>query len=136
MVDDSECYRSAGRGVRAVALALLLCLVSAFCWSAFEAHRGSATAYPQPFDSTSGSSGGDTGAGEKFYLPRQLFIETSRTVWRDPPVPEPVFAILLTIAFVTVQFLASAPVPLPAPVLATGIGTSNPRVPTGPPAAV
>ncbi|WP_192498941.1 hypothetical protein [Skermanella pratensis] len=54
---------------------------------------------------------------------------------RDPPMPEPVFAVLVAIAFMVAGVLVSAPVRLYAPVPAPGMGWASPRIPTGPPVA-
>lgn len=125
-----------GQGVRAVALALVFCLLSAFCWTGYASTPGIAAARSSaPFDGAAGSGSGDTGAGEKFHLPRQIFVEASRTALRDPPMPEPVFAILVTIAFMAAGVLGQAPVRPSDPIPAPGVGRSSPRVPTGPPVA-
>ncbi|UEM05969.1 hypothetical protein JL101_011225 [Skermanella rosea] len=110
--------------------------MSAFCWTGYSSAPGIAAARSSaPFDGAAGSGGGDTGAGEKFYLPRQIFVEASRTALRDPPMPEPVFAILVTIAFMAAGVLVRVPVRPSEPIPAPGIGRASPRIPTGPPVA-
>ncbi|UEM23816.1 hypothetical protein JL100_014075 [Skermanella mucosa] len=124
-----------GQGVRAVALALVFCLLSAFCWTGIPTAPGSAAAPSSPSGGASGSGGGDAGAGERFHLPRQLFVEASRAPLRDPPMPEPIFAVLVAIAFMAAGDLISAPDRLYAPVPVPGMGWASPRIPTGPPVA-
>src|SRR5688572_14452742 len=88
-----------GKGLRAVALIVVLCLLCAVGWSvAASAGQGRSqgaeveSAAVNPPAKAPPGAGSDSRDGNpppgKFYLPRQLFIEVSRTAPRDPPVPQ------------------------------------------------
>jgi hypothetical protein len=137
MPDLQECRAQTGTSVRAVALALIACLLSAFCWSSAKvgsAADEAATPPRQTSGGAAGAGGGDAVADGKFTLPRLLFVEASRSTPRDPPLPERVFAIAAPAAQVIAwaRLASSAGDPAPAPT--HGVGRSTPRVPTGPPA--
>ena len=96
MPEPAHISAKTGKGLRAVALMVVLCLLCAVGWSvAASAGQGggvNSAAVDPPAKAPPGA-GSDSRDGNpppgKFYLPRQLFIEVSRTAPRDPPVPQP-----------------------------------------------
>jgi hypothetical protein len=130
-----------GKGLRAVALMVVLCLLCAVGWSvAASAGQGAevdSAAVNSPAKVPSGA-GSDSRDGNpppgKFYLPRQLFIEVSRTAPRDPLVPQMAPLAPLPPAFTVVwEQLAPAGTWWGIPSPAEGVGRATPRTPTGPP---
>jgi len=141
MPAPSDICAKTGKGLRAVALTVILCLLCAVGWSvaASAGQGGVDPAAVNPPAKTPPGAGSDSREGNpppgKFYLPRQLFVEVSRTAPRDPPTPpQPVAPTPLpTEAAVVWQRLAPAGtwrIQTPA----EGVGWATPRTPTGPPA--
>jgi hypothetical protein len=142
MPEPDHISAKTGKGLRAVALIVVLCLLCAVGWSvAASADQGGGvdSAAVNPPAKAPPGAGSDSRDGNptpgKFYLPRQLFIEVSRTLPRDPPVPQPAPLVPLPPTF-TVVWERLAPAGtwrIQAP--AEGVGWSTPRTPTGPPAS-
>ena len=142
MPEPADNSAKTGKGLRAVALMVVLCLICAVGWSvAASAGQGEGidSAAVNPPAKAPPGAGSDSRDGNpppgKFYLPRQLFIEVSRTAPRDPPVPQPVPLVPLPAEFAVVrERLAPAGTwRMQAP--AEGVGKATPRTPTGPPAS-
>jgi hypothetical protein len=131
-----------GKGVRAVALLVVLCLLCAVGWSAaasLEREGGLVSAAIDPAAKAPAGAGSDSRDSNpppgKFYLPRQLFIEVSRTLPRDPPVPQPAPLVPLPPTFTVVWERLAPAGTWRIQALAEGVGWSTPRTPTGPPAS-
>jgi hypothetical protein len=142
MPQPADISAKTGKGLRAVALMVVLCLLCAVGWSvaasAGQGGGGVASATVNPPAKAPPGAGSDSREGNpppgKFYLPRQLFIEVSRTAPRDPPLPQPSPPLPVPPA-ITVVWKRLAPAGtwrIQAP--AEGVGWSTPRTPTGPPA--
>jgi hypothetical protein len=121
---------------------VVLCLLCAVGWSAaasLEREGGVVSAAIDPAAKAPAGAGSDSRDGNappgKFYLPRQLFIEVSRTAPRDPPPPLPVPPAPLPgeVAVVWERLAPAGTWRIQAP--AEGVGRSTPRTPTGPPAS-
>ena len=133
---------STRKGVRAVALMVVLCLLCAVGWSAADSlghGDGIVSAATDPAAKAPAGAGSDSRDGNpppgKFYLPRQTFIEVSRPALRDPQVPQPAPLVPVPPAF-TVEWKRLAPsgtVHIKVP--AEDVGRATPRIPTGPPAS-
>ena len=141
MPEPAHISARTGKGLRAVAPMVVLCLLCAVGWSVTASAGQGAEVDPVAADPAMvpPGAGSDNRDGNpppgKFYLPRQLFIEVSRTAPRDPPMPQPVPLVPLPPAF-TVMWERLAPAgtsAIPAP--AEGVGKATPRTPTGPPAS-
>jgi hypothetical protein len=120
---------------------VVLCLLCAVGWSvAASVGQGAVdsaavnTPAKAPPGAGSDSRDGNPPPG-KFYLPRQLFIEVSRTAPRDPPLPQPVPLAPLPgeVAVVWERLAPAGTWRIQAP--AEGVGRATPRTPTGPPAS-
>jgi hypothetical protein len=141
MPEPAHISAKTGKGLRAVALMVVLCLLCAVGWSvAASAGQGGfdAVAVNPPAKALPGA-GSDSRDGTpppgKFYLPRQLFIEVSRTTPRDPPMspqPAPLVPLPTESAVVWERLAPAGTWRIQAP--AEGVGWSTPRTPTGPPA--
>src|SRR3954451_4724711 len=143
MPEPAHISAKTGKGLRAVALMVVLCLLCAVGWSvaASAGQGGFNAAAVNPPVKTPPGAGSDSREGNpppgKFYLPRQLFIEVSRTAPRDPPVPpQPVPPMPLSTdsAVVWERLAPTGTWRIQTP--AEGVGWSTPRTPTGPPASV
>ena len=141
MPGTAEFSARTGKGVRVVALMVVLCLLCAVGWSAaasLEPEGGVVSAAIDPAAKAPAGAGSDSRDGNpppgKFYLPRQFFIEVSRPALRDPQVPQPAPLVPLPPAF-AVEWKRLAPsgtIHIKAP--AEDVGRATPRIPTGPPA--
>jgi hypothetical protein len=142
MPESAHISAKTGKGLRTVALMVVLCLLCAVGWSvAGLAGQGvvdsAAVNTPAKVPAGAGSDSRDgTPPPGKFYLPRQLFIEVSRTAPRDPPVPQPASLVPLPAEFAVVweRLAPTGTWRIQAP--AEGVGRTTPRTPTGPPASV
>src|SRR5690349_11937456 len=127
------------RGARAIALVLVLSLMTAFGWSGHARFIGAGFNPPADGSGTAphdGAAGHGTSAPpDKFFLPRQLLVETARSALTGPPEPQPAPPPAVP---AIVESRWSHPAPNGTWAVATvpeGIGWSSPRTPTGPPAA-
>ena len=145
MPEPAHISAKTGKGLRAVALMVVLCLLCAVGWSvAASAGQGGSqggvdSAAVNPPAKAPPGAGSDSRDGNpppgKFYLPRQLFIEVSRTAPRDPPVPQmaPPVPLPAEVAVVWERLAPAGTWRIQAP--AEGVGRATPRTPTGPPAS-
>jgi hypothetical protein len=142
MLEPADNSAKTGKGLRAVALMVVLCLICAVGWSvAASAGQGEGidSAAVNPPAKAPPGAGSDSRDGNpppgKFYLPRQLFIEVSRTAPRDPPVPQTVPPVPLPAEFAVVWERLAPAGTWRIQVPAEGVGRATPRMPTGPPAS-
>jgi hypothetical protein len=140
MPAPSDIRAQPGKSLRAIALMVVLSLLASVGWSvAVSAAQGGAHAASA--DTTQAPSGAGSGSQEsnpppgKFYLPRQLFVEVSRTTPRDPPVPPTAMPLSAPtpVAVIPERFAPTGTWRTQTP--AESVGRSNPRTPTGPPAS-
>jgi hypothetical protein len=140
MPEPSDIRAQPGKSLRAIALMVVLSLLAAVGWPVVvsAAQAGTCAA---PADTTQAPPGAGSGSQDsnpppgKFYLPRQLFVEVSRTTPRDPPVPLAAMPLPApaTIAVIPERFAPARTWRTQTP--AEAVGRSTPRTPTGPPAS-